>query len=100
MYSFTIDIPAPVEHYDGLHQALLAATGGQVDGLLVHLGRPTAQGFQVTEVWQSQDAFERFSAEVVGPVMSRLAGGAEVPPLMPTSFPLRGLILSGEEISV
>jgi hypothetical protein len=40
-YAVTIDVHAPAAVYQALHAQLLQRTGGQVDGLLVHLARPT-----------------------------------------------------------
>jgi hypothetical protein len=40
-YAVTIDVHAPAAAYQALHAQLLQRTAGQVDGLLVHLARPT-----------------------------------------------------------
>ena len=47
MYGIITTVPAPVEMYDEIHRRI----GASVDGLLVHIGRTTADGFQVLEVW-------------------------------------------------
>jgi hypothetical protein len=100
MYSFTITVPAPIEAYDDLHHALISVTGGEVDGMLLHLGRQTETGYEVTEVWRSKEAFDRFAAEVLGPVLADLSGGAPPPPIMVEPFDLRGLLIPSEHLVI
>lgn len=64
-YAVTIDVHAPVAVYQGLHTQLLERTGGQVDGLLVHLARPTTDGFQVLEVWNTKASYEHYNDTVI-----------------------------------
>lgn len=42
-----------------------------VDGLLMHVAGDSPQGFRVVDVWQSEDACNRFG-EVLGPVMQEV----------------------------
>ena len=48
-------------------------------GFISHISGASATGYQVTEVWESQEAHERWLLEVVGPVASR-AGIDQLPP--------------------
>ena len=89
----TMDVAVPVELYDAVHRVLLERTGGVVDGLLVHLARQTGDGFQVVEVWESREDFERYSAEVVGPVATEVLQGRPRRPTVVTPFDVRGLVL-------
>jgi hypothetical protein len=73
-WGVVIDVPAPVEVYDVLHAKLVEAAGGHVEGLLVHIGRPTGTGFQIIEVWESQEQADRANAELVGPLLAQQAG--------------------------
>jgi hypothetical protein len=100
-WGVTIDVAAPVELYDALHAALLERTGSSVEGLLVHLARETAGGFQVLEVWESKEQYDRYTDDVIAPVLSELSGGrasrdrqAEHP------FKVRGLVLPRAGIAV
>jgi len=90
-----VAVPAPAAPYAAGHAALLRRTGGTVDGLLVHLARATDAGFQVVEVWDSREAHDRYEAEVVGPVLSEVAGEAPAVPLPATEFAVRGLVVPG-----
>lgn len=95
-YAFSMDVPAPVEVYDAVHREVLARSGGTADGLLVHLARATGSGFQVIEVWESREQCERYSREIVGPVIAELAGDRAGPqPSEPDEFAVRGLVLAG-----
>jgi len=42
-----------------------------VEGLLMHVAGDSPQGFRVVDVWQSEDACNRFG-EVLGPVMQEV----------------------------
>ena len=98
MYSFTIAVPAPIEAYDGLHHALIDVTGGEVDGMLLHLARQTETGYEVTEVWRSKEAFDRFAADTLGPVLADLSGRDAPPPIMIQPFDLQGLLIPSEHL--
>ena len=52
-----------------------------VEGLLLHVAGETASGFRVIDVWQSEEAFQRFG-EVLAPIMARL-GLEEQPEVYP-----------------
>ena len=58
MYGVISTVPAPVEMYDTLHGEILRRVGF-IDGLLVHIGRATTDGFQMLEVWESKEHYDR-----------------------------------------
>lgn len=88
------EVPAPVEVYDAVHaEVLRRAAGTTVSGLLVHVARPTADGFQVLEVWESREQFERVQAEIVGPAVAAVAGSRQGPEPVTAEFEVRGLLL-------
>jgi hypothetical protein len=95
-YAYLVDVPAPVELYDAVHAEVDRRSGGHADGLLVHLGRATATGFQVLEVWESKEQADRFGDEFVRPAMASAGAGAVEGPEPPRQeFEPRGLMLSG-----
>jgi len=59
MYGVITTIPAPVETYDAVHAEWLKRVGATVDGLLVHIGRGTTDGFQTLEVCESKEHDDR-----------------------------------------
>ena len=87
------DVSAPAATYDAVHAAVLERAGAAVDGLLLHLARPTADGFQVTEVWESREEWERANREVVWPVVAEVLGGQAPPAQVVTEFEVRGLVV-------
>jgi len=38
------------------------------DGILLHIAGPTEDGWRVIDVWESEEAFQRFG-EVIGPIL-------------------------------
>ena len=73
-YGITTQVPAPIEMYDAMHAALLARTWPDDVGLLLHIGRATEDGFEVEEVWESRDHYDRYNRELVLPLVAELAG--------------------------
>ena len=71
-YGVVVTMPVPVEMYDSLHREVLEQTEGKIDGLLLHIGRPVRNGFQVIEVWESKDLSDRYNQEVVWPLTARV----------------------------
>jgi hypothetical protein len=88
--------------YDALHAEILEASGGKVPGLLLHYARSVGDGFQVVEVWESQDDFHRFNDEVVLPAVGRLARAnpGPAPQQVITPADVRGLVLTGAQIAL
>ena len=74
MYGVMTTVPAPVEMYDGMHAEMIKRAGTSVDGLLVHVGRATTDGFQIVEVWESKEHYDRANTDIVFPLMWELAG--------------------------
>jgi hypothetical protein len=74
MYGVITTVPAPVGMYDGMHAEMIKRAGTSVDGLLVHVGRATTDGFQIVEVWESKEHYDRANTDIVFPLMRELAG--------------------------
>ncbi len=96
-----MNVPAPIEFYDAVHAEVARRSADGVDGLLLHVGRATGDGFQVLEIWESKEKFDRFYAEVVGPAVASVSGG-QAPPVEPVmqKFEPRGLIIPSAAIAV
>ena len=96
-YGVVAGVPAPVEMYDAVHAEVAHRVGTSVDGLLVHLARPTStsRGFQVIEVWESKEHFNRCNRELIGPIVAQLSGGQAPPPgeQVTEEFEVRGLVI-------
>jgi hypothetical protein len=98
MYGIITTVPAPVEMYDAIHRGV----GATVDGLLVHIGRATTDGFQTTEVWESKEHYDRANTDIVFPLMRELAG--DQPPLSTEpateTFDVHGLVIPNGNILI
>jgi hypothetical protein len=99
-FGFVMDVPAPVELYDALHAEINRRTAGRVDGLLVHVGRPTSSGFQVMEIWETREQADSFNDDVVLPALAELSGGRAQQPPGREEFEPRGLIVPSAQVVV
>ena len=98
-WGVTIDVSAPVEVYDAVHAATLERVGAAVDGLLLHLARPTEGGFRVIDVWDSREDSDPYYQEVVMPLVVAASGG-RAPAVSITEFEVRGLVLPRAGVTV
>jgi len=94
-YNLRYSIPLPIGMYDALHAAVNDASGGQ-EGIVVHLGWETPEGFDIIEVWESKAAFDAFVANVWPRVVARLGQGPVDAP-RGEEFALRGLVVAATE---
>jgi len=94
-YGVIVHVPVPVEFYDRMHAELMRTTTSPVEGLLLHIGRPTPEGFDVIEVWDSKEQYEYYNRELVEPLVMRLSPHQPPPTEMPRNeeFDVRGLII-------
>ena len=95
MYGVITRVPAPVETYDGMHAEMTRRTETSVDGLLVHVGRPTAEGFELLEVWESKEHYDRANTDIVLPLMRELTRDQPAPQIEPATevFAVHGLVI-------
>ena len=98
-WGVVMDVAAPVQFYDAVHSRLLDRTGGDVDGLLVHLARATDAGFQVVEVWESREHFDHYETEIVGPLLAGAGAPTDVGRVA-TEFDVRGLVVPRAGVAV
>jgi quinol monooxygenase YgiN len=71
------------EQYDRVREQ--AAPGNRPPpGLLYHVAGPIEGGWRVVEVWESQEAFERFFNEKLGQALQQVG----MPSLEPQVFPV------------
>lgn len=65
--TFTIEVPGDesvAQHLDDIRRHLGISTSSDVaDGMITHLESRTATGYRIVDVWESEEAFERFFAE-------------------------------------
>jgi hypothetical protein len=103
MYGIITTVPAPVEMYDAVHAEMMKqADASSVDGLLLHVGRATTDGFQTVEVWESKEQYDRANTEFVFPLIRKLAGDQPLPPIeqVTETFEVRGLVVPGSNVAI
>ncbi len=100
-HGLVMKVPAPTEFYDALHTEVGRRSAGSADGLLLHVGRVTGDGFEVFEVWESKEKCDRYFAEVVWPAADAVSSG-EAPQGEPVmeEFEPRGLIIPSAGVAV
>ena len=99
-YGFVTDVPAPVEAYEALHAEINRRITGPVEGMLFHLGRATGRGFQIIEVWDSKEHFQRYDAEFVQPVVAEFTRGRPMGEPAVEEFEPLGLVVPSAQIMV
>ena len=94
-YGVIVTMSAPVGTYDVLHAELKRVASQAIRGLLVHIARPTADGFQLIEVWESKQDLDRYNQEVVWPLSARLFPdqSASDQQMDTEEFEVRGLVI-------
>jgi hypothetical protein len=105
MYGVVTTVPAPVEMYDRIHAELIKRAGTSIAidgfGLLVHVGRATADGFERFEVWESREHYDR-AMEVSASMQRDLAGDLPQLSTEPSTevFEVRGIVIPRGEIVI
>lgn len=61
------------------------------EGLILHTAGQSDQGWYIYDVWESQDAFQRFVQSQLGPAVHELLG-EDAPRLEPQFFPIETLV--------
>jgi hypothetical protein len=96
MYGVVTTVLAPVEMYDRMHAELVKRAGTSIEGsgLLVHVGRATADGFERFEVWESKEHYDR-AMEVSDSLRQELAGDLPQPSTEKSTevFDVRGMVI-------
>ena len=89
----TFDVPGTSpEFYDRALKMLLdEVPQGIPEGCIVHFMSPTADGYRITEVWESEEQFQRFRREIQRPLLLRLVGEESLNQPDPQPFPVHAV---------
>jgi hypothetical protein len=75
-HGIIVSVPAPIDMYQEASAQVTERVGDAAPpGLLVHIARETADGFQVIEVWESKQQREDFGNTVLRPIIDRVSKG-------------------------
>ena len=103
MYGVVTTVPAPVEIYDRMHAELIKRAGTSVDelGLLVHVGRATADGFELFQVFESKEHYDR-AREISVSLERELAGDLPQTSTQQSTevFEVRGIVIPRGDIVI
>ena len=103
MYGVVTSVPAPVEMYDRMHAELIKRASSIVGdlGLLVHVGRATAEGFELFQVFESKEHYHR-TMDISASLMREVAG--DLPRLSTEQstevFEVRGIVIPRGDIVI
>lgn len=70
-YAYVQDVASSWEQYRGVAAALVDP---HPDGLILHVAGPTDEGVRVIDVWESEEAWQRFRTERLDPAIAALGG--------------------------
>lgn len=81
----TMDLHMPSEAgqlYEPLNREIGVSDGHLPEGSIHHFATKTSDGFNIFEVWESQEAFDRFVRDRLLPALGKLAG-SQAPRIQP-----------------
>jgi hypothetical protein len=101
-YGFILDVPLAIELYDTVKAEVARRSGPSIEGLLFHVARPKDGGYQVIEIWESKDHFDRFNERTLTPIFAELthAQGPLSNQIAPEDFEIRGLLIPRGGIAI
>jgi len=76
-YAYVQDVASSWEQYEGVAAALVDPPP---DGLILHVAGPTDEGVRIIDVWESEEAWERFRSERLAPAIAALGGPSRPEP--------------------
>jgi hypothetical protein len=77
VYAFVQDVAASWQHYQAAARVL---DEGVPAGLILHVAGPTDEGVRMIEIWANEQAWQRYRAERLEPVIAALGGPATAEP--------------------
>jgi hypothetical protein len=75
----TMDVPVSRADLEAV-SASLGTHENPPDGLIVHVASETSDGVHVTDIWESEDAFEKFRDNQLVPTMQKFMAEHNMPP--------------------
>lgn len=90
-----LDIPGGTqEQYELVNEKAFGDPKGPtepIDGLIIHTAGATTSGWRIFDVWESQEAFERFMNETIMPAVE----GLDMPEIPPDVYELTTAVGAG-----
>ena len=79
------------EFYDQTVQMVEELTHGIPDGRIVNFMSLTDDGYRVTEIWESEEHWQRFRNEILTPLLRRITGEESPEQPDPQPFPVHSV---------
>ena len=76
-YAFVQDVASAWEQYASFACQLMEP---RPRGLILHVAGPTDEGVRIIDVWESEQAWQRFQTERLAPAIAALGGPARPEP--------------------
>lgn len=76
-YAYVQDVASSWAQYEGVAAALVDPPP---EGLILHVAGPTDEGVRIIDVWEDEEAWERFRAERLAPAIAALGGPSHPEP--------------------
>ena len=70
-YAYIQDVASSWDHYQ---QVAAGLVDPPPDGLIAHVAGPTDEGVRIIDVWESEEAWERFRSDRLAPAIAALGG--------------------------
>jgi hypothetical protein len=90
-----LDIPGGTqEQYEQVNEKAFGDPKGPtepIDGLIIHTAGATTTGWRIFDVWESQEAFDRFMNEAIMPAVE----GMDMPEIPPEIYELTTVVGAG-----
>ena len=77
MFAYCLDMPGATE--DIAKRVDLAVGPEPVEGLIGHVSGPSRDGWRIIDIWESEEAQQRFQAERLGPAVAQATAGIAGP---------------------
>src|SRR3954452_11841154 len=88
MYAYCQDMPGVTEETSARVDAEVG--DAPVPGLIAHVAGPMRGGWRIVDIWESEEAAQRFQVERLGPAVQRATAGAPTPSLPFDLYEVRG----------
>jgi hypothetical protein len=88
-YALMQDVASSWDQYERVTAPLMDSAPA---GLILHVAGPTDEGFRTIELWESEQAWQRFQAERLAPAIAALGGPARPEPTFRSLRPAHTVI--------
>ncbi len=80
-YAWVQDVPITAEIHAKIKAQIMEKTGGHTpDGMILHVVQTLPNGLRYLDVWESEEACERFTEEILHPIVGRALQAAGIRP--------------------